>query len=62
MFTTGTMHVEDGGVERDAEFYRLCCCDRGLAKLDEVRAMGKPKNTARGQGRKKDNESEPAPF
>lgn len=61
MFTAGTMHLADDGVERDAEFYRLCCCDRGLAKLDEVRAMGKPKNAARGRGKKSDK-SEAVPF
>lgn len=62
LLTFGTMHVEDGGVERDAEFYRLCCCDRGLAKLDEVKNMGKPRNEARGRGRKPDDKAEPVPF
>ena len=61
LYTTGTMHIADDQIERDAEFYRLCVCDRGLSKLDEVRAMGKPKNAARGQVKKADR-SDPTPF
>ena len=61
LYTIGTMHVADDEIKRDAEFYRLCVCDRGLSKLDEVWAMGKPKNAARGHEKKADR-SDPTPF
>lgn len=61
LYTTGTMDLDDDRIEPNAEFYRLCGCDRGIAKLDEVRAMGKPRNVARGQGKKTDK-GEVIPF
>lgn len=60
-FTAGTMHLKDDRIERDAEFYRLCECDRGIAKLDEVKHMGKPRNAVRGRGKKADK-ADAVPF